>query len=125
MKYTLQLLLISLSYPLYNSNELSTDLAPVILYWYAPFLSGGGYSSEAFSMIKSLKRIDSHNKVEAIPRHHGDSINQNFVSGLNDEDYEVLRSIYALRPKSRMDASKRLISVCHSEPGAWHAPLPK
>ena len=122
MKYTLQLLLISMSCRLYNSNELSKDLASVILYWYAPFLSGGGYSSEAFSMIKSMKRID---KLEALPRHHGDSINQNFVSGLNDEDYEVLRSIYALRPTSKKDASKRLISVCHSEPGAWHTPLPK
>ncbi len=88
--------------------------------WFAPFFSGGGYSSEAFSFVSILDKESKSSKFELSISQHGDSFNQEFVNGLTKYDLELL-----MRLKSKTEPSKNpLLSICHSEPGAWHAPSP-
>jgi len=57
-----------------------------LLWWFAPFLSGGGYSSEALSFMLAL-----HNRVHLKTSQHGDSIDPMFVRGLP----ESVQAVYA------------------------------
>jgi len=82
---------------------------PVI--WHAPFLSGGGYCSEATSFALGLKRIT---RIQAV--HHGDSFRKEYVDGLDEATYNDL---YHMTVKEKLDPSSSVV-VCHSEPGAWH-----
>ena len=50
--------------------------------------------------------------------HHGDSINQAFIRGLPSETSQLLQNL--ANPLDQKDNSKLKISICHSEPGAWH-----
>lgn len=81
--------------------------------WQAPFLSGGGYCTEATSILQGL--VAEHVVVSAV--HHGDSYNEAYVRGLPLSTQRLLDE--ALRAGG-VDADA--ISICHSEPGAWHLP---
>ncbi len=81
---------------------------PVI--WHAPFFSGGGYCSEALGFMESLAPSVKFQIV-----HHGDSINENFFYGLDEKTRENLNYLH-----SKQFPPSRSISICHSEPGAWH-----
>jgi hypothetical protein len=75
--------------------------------WYAPFFSGGGYCSEAITFVQSLDEIGGDVSIV----HHGDSFNQEFVSGLPPTTRQMLQSMTRKKPSSNT------VSVCHSEPG--------
>ncbi|MED6135328.1 hypothetical protein PIB30_045448 [Stylosanthes scabra] len=86
--------------------------------WMAPFLSGGGYSSEAWSYILSLH---SHTKMHSFRltiEHHGDQESLEFWDGLPQEMKKLAYKLY--RTECRINET---IVVCHSEPGAWYPPL--
>jgi len=82
--------------------------------WFAPFLSGGGYCSEALSYIMEL-----HKHANLAVVQHGDSVNPRFVEGLPAAVKETLQKAMYTRfpPRSTID-------ICHSEPGAWSVPTP-
>mmetsp|Transcript_21005 Transcript_21005/g.30319 ORF Transcript_21005/g.30319 Transcript_21005/m.30319 type:complete len:469 (-) Transcript_21005:84-1490(-) len=83
------------------------------LAWFAPFFSGGGYSSEAISFAHVLSNVTSLRIVQ-----HGDSFNEKFVQNMDSGDASMLQRLRNIAPVSNE------VVVCHSEPGAWHAPFP-
>ncbi|KAK8806472.1 hypothetical protein WA538_003568 [Blastocystis sp. DL] len=94
----------TIPFPESNSN--------ISIFWSAPFLSGGGYCSEAMSLVKALDKrgFDVH------IQQHGDSVNQGFINGVDPQDQAVLWRLINKRKRSHGDI---VIEVCHSEPGAW------
>ena len=52
------------------ADEEPAPLPPVL--WYAPFLSGGGYCSEAIGFLQALESVGG---VPVRAEQHGDSIN--------------------------------------------------
>jgi len=86
--------------------------------WMAPFLSGGGYSSEGWSYILALH---GHRKMQSLRLaidHHGDLESLAFWQGLPLHMKNLARELYQAR--CRMNET---IVICHSEPGAWFPPL--
>ncbi|CAK8572938.1 unnamed protein product [Lathyrus sativus] len=86
--------------------------------WMAPFLSGGGYSSESWSYILSLH---SHIKMRSFKlaiEHHGDLESLDFWEGLPQDMKSLAIELY--QTKCNMNET---IVICHSEPGAWYPPL--
>ncbi|KAK7343954.1 hypothetical protein VNO77_13103 [Canavalia gladiata] len=87
--------------------------------WMAPFLSGGGYSSEAWSYVSALH--NKHTKMQSFRlaiEHHGDLESLEFWEGLPRDMKNLARELY--QTECRMNET---IVVCHSEPGAWYPPL--
>ena len=97
--------------------------------WYAPFLSGGGYCSEATSFMFAL---DAVNYTDFSISHHGDSFRGTYWNGLTDLEKSKIQ-YYDVdlgrekRPHVESQTKRRVLSinVCHSEPGAWDAPNPR
>lgn len=101
---------------LFKSNESNTNVETkksesLIVHWFAPFFSGGGYSSEAISFASALIL----NNVSTIITHHGDSYNKDFIQGLTANELQLLNSL-----DSSLSKTQNQISICHSEPGAWY-----
>lgn len=120
----------STSAPTSSSSSSQSSQLGTTLRWFAPFYSGGGYCSEAFAIVSSLHEIPNRNfSLEIV--HHGDSFNNDFLVGLSKSEEEFLYKLdanfdpHALagRGMSKKKKGKEIV-VCHSEPGAWHAPYP-
>lgn len=96
--------------------------ASVVLEWAAPFLSGGGYCSEAFAFIHALTStgFTSTNAIKAVQ--HGDSYNPQFVANMRSNESSFFKKLNQNPPSTFSNSNK--ISICHSEPGAWSAPFP-
>lgn len=84
------------------------------LHWMAPFLSGGGYCSEAIAFVAALDRFTN---VSVSLDQHGDSINREFFQALPAATQAAVMRLYR-EPVVPQDS----IVVCHSEPGAWTPP---
>ncbi|KAK9122887.1 hypothetical protein Sjap_012489 [Stephania japonica] len=92
---------------------------PNCVLWMAPFLSGGGYSSEAWSYITSLHEyMKKDPNFRLAIEQHGDLENFEFWDGLPKQIKEMAYELYSTQ--CRMNET---IVVCHSEPGAWNPPL--
>jgi glycosyltransferase involved in cell wall biosynthesis len=87
--------------------------------WYAPFYSGGGYCSEARSYVQALVSVGYSNFTV---HQHGDSWNENYIRGQNEEENLLMSQYDDTYGRKKGHA---LISVCHSEPGAWYVPTPR
>jgi len=87
----------------------------LVVDWHAPFLSGGGYCSEATTFVLALEALDDTITVRASP--HGDSYSKAYVQGQAPEKFAELERL--LRRRQKPD-----VVICHSEPGAWHVPEP-
>merc|ERR1711871_1588204 len=81
------------------------------IHWMAPFLSGGGYSSEAIAFLTAL----DDDGLEVTAEQHGDGVNQEFVQGMPGN----LRARIYAKLGGSPDLDNTVV-VCHSEPGAWH-----
>ncbi|KAL8538884.1 hypothetical protein ACS0TY_000765 [Phlomoides rotata] len=93
---------------------------PYCVLWMAPFLSGGGYSSEAWSYILALNSYINKRKNPIFKlsiEQHGDLENIEFWEGLPLEMRNLAIELY--HTKCRFNET---IVVCHSEPGAWYPP---
>ncbi|KAI4302261.1 hypothetical protein MLD38_038035 [Melastoma candidum] len=103
-----------------DSPQKSAASLPFCVLWMAPFLSGGGYSSEAWSYIDSLSdHLEGSPNFSIAIEQHGDLQSVEFWDGL-PEDTKAL----AVRLYGKVGCeNKRTVVVCHSEPGAWHPPL--
>lgn len=96
-------------------------VGPFDVTWYAPFQSGGGYCSEAHAFAGVMGHLGLHDgRFVGIP--HGDGYNKEFLGSLSTEQMWFLGSHFRPPPG---DKNTTHIVVCHSEPGAWHAPYPK
>ncbi|KAL6838981.1 hypothetical protein ACP4OV_031208 [Aristida adscensionis] len=102
----------------------ATDAAPAAgrppcVLWMAPFASGGGYCSEAWSYVAALEQhaAGGRNFTLAIA-HHGDLESPEFWFGLPEESKDLAYRLATTR--CELD---RTIVVCHSEPGAWYPPM--
>ncbi|PIN18529.1 Mannosylfructose-phosphate synthase [Handroanthus impetiginosus] len=105
--------------PMAKQNEFTEP--PYCVLWMAPFLSGGGYSSEAWSYISALnnyikKQMNPVFKLSI--EHHGDQENVEFWEGLPLEMRNL--AIQFHQTECRLNST---IVICHSEPGAWYPPL--
>jgi len=94
----------------------------VVVEWYAPVQSGGGYCSEALAFIAALRGLG----MTVVAKQHGDSPNHAFVNRLTSADRALMAP---LAPEAYINPAtgkrKRVVAVCHSEPGAWTAPEPR
>uniref|UniRef100_J3MW91 Glycosyl transferase family 1 domain-containing protein n=1 Tax=Oryza brachyantha TaxID=4533 RepID=J3MW91_ORYBR len=93
---------------------------PPCVLWMAPFASGGGYCSEAWSYVASLDEhatAASANFTLAIA-HHGDLESPEFWLGLPEQSKKLPYRLATARCEL-----SRAVVVCHSEPGAWYPPM--
>lgn len=90
--------------------------SPYCIRWLAPFLSGGGYSMEAWAYVLALEGLNEN--VGLSIGQHGDSANVEFWEGL-PKDMRKL-AVGLQHSKCRLNET---VIVCHSEPGAWFPPL--
>lgn len=89
----------------------------------APFASGGGYCSEAWSYVSAL---DAHaaaagagkNNFSLAIAHHGDLDSPEFWLGLPERSKHLAYRLAS----ARCELSSAVV-VCHSEPGAWYPPM--
>ncbi|KAK9691556.1 hypothetical protein RND81_09G204200 [Saponaria officinalis] len=103
-----------------QSNVMQTnkiDPAYCVL-WMAPFLSGGGYSSEAWSYITSIRENVKNPSFRLRIEQHGDMESVDFWEGLPEYMRKMALDLH--QTQCRMNET---IVVCHSEPGAWYPPL--
>ena len=108
------------------------------LHWMAPFLSGGGYCSEATEFVLGLQRNagTAAARIQVTAEQHGDSIDMEYVQGMDAGARALLRTVLTppeptMAPSSFFvlegaadAAAPPLVAVCHSEPGAWNLPRP-
>jgi glycosyltransferase involved in cell wall biosynthesis len=86
--------------------------------WMAPFLSGGGYSSESWSYILALNENMNKKRFKLSIEQHGDLESLEFWEGLPQETKNLAVNLY--QTECRVNET---IVICHSEPGAWYPPL--
>lgn len=105
-----------------NPNEFTSstpNLGPnPCLLWMAPFASGGGYCSEAWSYVLALNQYNKSTSFRLSIGQHGDGENFHFWAGLPLEMKRLAYELY--ETQCRLEES---IVICHSEPGAWNPPL--
>ncbi|KAK9078703.1 hypothetical protein SSX86_002760 [Deinandra increscens subsp. villosa] len=101
-----------------STQSTPNPISKPCLLWMAPFISGGGYCSEAWSYILALNQYNKQSRFRLGIAQHGDSENVNFWEGLH---FEIRNLAYDLvQTQCRLQES---IVICHSEPGAWNPPL--
>lgn len=89
--------------------------------WSAPFLSSGGYCSEATEIAKAL-----HKKVDRLKiQQHGDSFSPEYAKSLDESTKRILKQLMSISRGEICKSPFGCVCVCHSEPGAWSAPLPR
>lgn len=84
-------------------SVVAPDRLPPVVLWYAPFLSGGGYSSEAISYVSALAKAlgavqnsaEASMSVDVKPfalfaTQHGDALNALFINTLPEEMRQLL-----------------------------------
>jgi len=97
----------------------SESFLPVV--WFAPFLSGGGYCSEAHSFISSLASFLGPSKLAVVQ--HGDSVNTKFIASMDDATHTRMRQHFKHEYQLFQQpwiGGRGSVAICHSEPGAWH-----
>ena len=94
------------------------SISPFCVLWMAPFLSGGGYSSESWSYILALHEHMKNPIFKLAIEQHGDLESLEFWEGLPKYIQKLAFELY--QTECRMNET---IVVCHSEPGAWNPPL--
>jgi glycosyltransferase involved in cell wall biosynthesis len=108
-----------MSYFVISTLSTNQGIVPIHVIWHAPFYSGGGYCSEAKTFLQSF--ITANLSISIA--HHGDSINDGYIAGLSHDDMDLL--IRHDHRRSLIPDDAMVISICHSEPGAWYTPRPK
>ncbi|KAI9156168.1 hypothetical protein LWI28_001643 [Acer negundo] len=84
----------------------------------APFLSGGGYSSESWSYVLALSEHVQNPRFKLAIKQHGDLESLEFWEGLPQDMKTLAFELH--KTQCREDET---IVICHSEPGAWYPPL--
>ncbi|KAL4182878.1 hypothetical protein AMTRI_Chr11g95360 [Amborella trichopoda] len=124
--YKLHSLRSTLSGPLQPMTQKTLDLSEqttiskpqINVLWMAPFLSGGGYSSEAWSYVTALEETGQTN-FNLMILHHGDQEALDFWDGLPEKTRLLAQKLYYRGPIPL----NQTVIICHSEPGAWYPPL--
>jgi glycosyltransferase involved in cell wall biosynthesis len=93
-----------------NGSYSTSDLH---IHWMAPFFSQSGYGSEAIDFALGLDNLNQSLTIQQ----HGDGISAIFASQY--PEYLSMRLSKLNGPAFGKSYNKKLITVCHSEPGAW------
>jgi hypothetical protein len=92
-----------------HATHPSSNDAPLPVKWFAPFLAGGGYSSEAIAYALELESPDFAIVQFAEPADHG------FARGVPRKAMEILdKQMTRARSFNRPS-----IQICHATPDAW------
>lgn len=93
---------------------------PPCVLWMAPFVSGGGYCSEAWSYVSALDApaAEGEQNFTLSIAHHGDLESPEFWLGLPERSKSM-----AYRLANARCELDRAVVICHSEPGAWYPPM--
>lgn len=109
----------------YNSRRRSESVAtadvrpateieqPTPVVWYAPFWSGGGFSTEARSFVEGL--LPHSAEFPLTIQQCGDAINDEFVARMSDDTRNMLKGLFHGEPNAASS-----IAVCHIQPYLWH-----
>ena len=88
------------------------------VHWSAPFLSGGGYCSEATAFALGLADLAAVGGPRVTIEQHGDSLNDVYVEGLSKADKgqlaQLLRAGSTRSGGSQRSAVQPFMHVCHS-----------
>lgn len=104
--------------PKHTSTLNTISVSPACVLWMAPFLSGGGYSSESWSYILALHEHKKNSAFQLAIEHHGDMESLEFWEGLPHYMKKLAFELH--QTECRMNET---IVICQSEPGAWNPPL--
>ncbi|KAI9995687.1 hypothetical protein PInf_012755 [Phytophthora infestans] len=130
-------------------QPIDNEPGPPAVLWYAPFLSGGGYCSEAHSYVVAVDAALGKGSVssstssgghgepetaqntginsplerpfELLITQHGDSLNPSFIRDL-PKDMKAKLEQHWIEERDfywRLKYRKTALAICHSEPGAW------
>jgi len=95
----------------------------VLVWWMAPFFSGGGYCSEAISFALALYEQTKTGGLALRIAQHGDGFSWEFANGLRSEIRDLLGALTTAPYKGPLPGltleNRVIVVVCHSEPGAW------
>ncbi|XP_042475292.1 uncharacterized protein LOC122057306 [Macadamia integrifolia] len=94
------------------------SMSPYCVLWMAPFLSGGGYSSEVWAYLMALHENMRNPRFKLAIDQHGDLESLEFWEGLPKGSKDLAFKLYSTECKMN-----ETIVICHSEPGAWYPPL--
>jgi len=110
--------------PLPVEEEASKKPLAFGVWWFAPFLSGGGYSSEAVGFATALAGSADLRSEGLLLTQHGDALSHSFFQGLDAGTQAMLQKHMSLASRASAKDAKHAVVVCHSEPGAWNVPRP-
>lgn len=102
----------------FQTPKIPISKPPYCVLWMAPFLSGGGYSSEGWSFILAIREHMKPPTFRLAIEQHGDMESLEFWDGLPKYIKDLAFELHG--KECRMNET---IVVCHSEPGAWDPPL--
>lgn len=102
--------------------------AKVLVWWHAPFLSAGGYASEAVAFAQGMDAGGGAELAALWLTPHGDAADPKVLEGLPQATADLLRrrivpphvTMRELDRAVRESGAGAVVVVCHSEPGAWH-----
>ena len=97
--------------------------------WMAPFYSGGGYCSEAYTFVSSIYQYITKSPIltetfALFISQHGDSFSQEYFKSLTTNESKLMQKLdinYNFQKYKQMKFNHS-IAICHSEPGAWSVP---
>lgn len=100
-----------------------SPLPPRPVWWFAPFLSGGGMGQEALQLVLGLYRHTEYGHRTWISS-HGDTDLPEVWEALPPLAQHALADMAGGPASASLEDAKAAIIVCHSEPGAWALPTP-
>mmetsp|Transcript_27542 Transcript_27542/g.60154 ORF Transcript_27542/g.60154 Transcript_27542/m.60154 type:complete len:473 (-) Transcript_27542:185-1603(-) len=103
-------------------TDAASDELPFGVWWFAPFYSGGGYSSEAVGFVNSLVE-HSNVTLDLQLTQHGDAYSRDYFDGLDEKTQRRLYELSSFDPSQHDKERASAVVICHSEPGAWSPAL--
>lgn len=101
------------------TTEMPGGQLDLLVWWHAPFLSSGGYASEAIAFALGLSKCNAMKAGGLRISQHGDGINANVIERMDVHTRSALSKL--LRPHT---FEAPLVVICHSTPMAWSLPKP-
>lgn len=86
------------------------------LVWMAPFLAGGGYSSEAISYALALGEEYRGRSAKLGLRQFAEHPDRSFMAGVPADTSTALRELF----RQGGEKKKWKVAVCHATPDTWH-----
>lgn len=92
------------------------------VFWWAPFYTGSGYSTEAISFVSALVQTELFRPEDVWLSHSGDHILQHVETSLDEATRQLLQAQEYTNLSRRLpkpELERPAIAVCHSHPDCW------